>query len=77
MGSGNRTLKAPDKRAWLLSGMPEPLAYLVRQYQFEHAFPSFSYAARVLLESHPDIALLMNRLYDQQVEHLEHQELST
>ena len=66
MGGGNGPVL---KSNWFLSNMPEPLAEMVRQYQVDMAIPAFSYAVRMLLETHPDIARRVRDLYDMQSEH--------
>jgi len=50
-------------RNWLLSRMPEPLADIVKIYQEDRQLPSFSYAIKELLETHPEIARRVNTLY--------------
>lgn len=52
-----------DRGNWFVNGMPEPLRYLVEQYEKDMLLPSFSMAIRRLLETHPDIAKRADSLY--------------
>lgn len=60
-----------DGRNWLVSNMPEPLHDIVELYQNNRHLPSFSYAIKELLETHPELTRLMNAVYAGGVEHLE------
>ena len=75
MAGGNRTLRAGQdmKSNWMLSNMPEPLRVICTSYMIDRCLPSFSYAIKELLETHPEIARRANEVYNGgQVEHLEH-----
>lgn len=52
-----------DSRNWLVSGMPEPLHHIVKSYQDDMHFTSFSSAVRRLLETHPEIAKRIEKVY--------------
>lgn len=70
MDGGNGSVKTAN---WLLSKMPEPLRDICEAYRRDRCLPSFSYAVKELIETHPEIAKRINAMYDeQQTEHLEH-----
>jgi len=43
--------------------MPEPLHHIVKSYQDDMHFTSFSSAVRRLLETHPEIAKRIEKVY--------------
>lgn len=68
MASGNGIVSN-----WLLSSMPDPLRDICTEYMKDMCFPSFSYAIRRLIETHPEIDRRVKAVYaEKDLEHLEH-----
>lgn len=72
MAGGNRSVDFNGN--WLLSSMPTPLRDICMEYMRDMQLPSFSYAIRSLLESHPEIDRRVKAMYADK-ERLEHLEL--